>query len=1651
MKKLLTFLIVVLLLLAVKTQAQYCPLEATNTTDEWITNVTFAGINNTSASTTYSDFTTVLGSVQQGVSYPFSSTISQTGTYTETVVVWIDWNQDQTFDATERYEIGTCTSSGCVISNNIQVPVGATLGNTRMRVVLRFSNYQTDPCVSFTYGEVEDYTITVLTAPACLAPSALNVTNLAATSATLNWTSNGTETQWDVYYGTSPLTAPNGTTTPTQAGVSSNNLSISSLSATTTYAFYVRADCGGGTLSSWAGPFTFTTPCLASTIPFFEGFETGFTHNTVVGGCWSQQTITGAGVWTANNTLTDYNRTPRTGSWNAFLIYSNEDWLFYPVALTGGTAYTFEMFARQDGSTATNANITVAYGTANNGTAMTNIIVPSTGIINGQYQPIGGLFTPSVTGTYFIGIKGFINSTPWYISIDDISINIAPTCLGVNALGVLNLNANSVDLNWNELGTATTWNIEWGTQGFIQGAGTSVSATVKPHPLTGLTPATAYSFYVQSDCGGGDLSSWAGPFNFTTACAALPAFSENFDGVTTPNLPSCWAKVGTTGSVSTQTSSNFSTPNCLYMYSGSSTSVATVSMPELTNLSAGTHFLTFKARANFTTGAVLEVGYLTDPLDASTFVVLSSHTLTMTYQDFSSYPPNTIPANSKLAFRANFSPAYSLLIDNVEWKQIPSCPGLLSGSLLASNLTTTSTDLSWTELGTATSWQIQYGPTGFVPGNGTFVTTTTNPYTLSGLMPSTTYQAYIRSICAVGDTSVWTGPVSFSTACGTFSATMNQNFDGVSTPNLPLCWSKIVVATTTVARVQTITTTTPFTTPNHVEMFNSTSALATTNLLLVSPQMTDLSAGTNRLRFMVKRGSTAQDVIVGTITNPTDPATFTPIQTITPTNAYVEYIINFDTYTGTDVHFAFKHASTTASTYIYLDNISWEPIPTCLEPVYNTFAASNATLNSIDLAWTDAGTPTQWQIQYGISGFTPGTGTIIPVNSNPFTLTSLQHSTSYQAYVRVDCGNGDYSMWRGPISFSTLCGVNDLFPYVEDFSGSVFPPICWTRFSGLLAAPSTLTSVTSTWIADDFGNVTTPVNKSAKINIYGTTVNHWLVTPSFDLGTTNDKMLSFDLALTQFAQTTSPTQTGADDKFAVIISTDNGVTWTSANTLRLWDNAGSPYVYDDISLNEQVIFDLSSYTGVVKFAFYGESTVSANGDNDLFVDNVQISEIPPCTTPTALNALNITTTSAELTWTGVTYNGWEIEWDTTGFAQGTGNSVYTTAFPHGLTGLDVFTSYDFYVRAYCIFDTTVWAGPFTFTTLDSCFAPNALDADNITDNSADLSWNSAVALWQIQWDTAGFTPGTGTIVLTDDNPYALTGLMPGTVYEFYVRNACDTTNGIYSDWAGPYAFITGCGIVDAFPWSDSFENAVAPGFFPCWETMSTGGETWYVEDSNPFDGVNSVGINYDDQIIQNELLISPVFDFSFLAHPYVSFWWAMSYYWAVDPNDNYDVYLFASTDNGVTIDTLWTETDEGVFTSWTWYETMIDLTAYAGETNVQIAFGYAGFDGHDFYLDLVTVHDTTTVGVVKPIMTDLNVNIYPNPSNGMFNMTMLSEAATLDMAVMNIQGQVVYTETLNGVSYGSSKQLNLNHLAPGMYHLRIYDGTSVLNKKLIIN
>ncbi|MBQ1585114.1 MAG: fibronectin type III domain-containing protein, partial [Muribaculaceae bacterium] len=219
-----------------------------------------------------------------------------------------------------------------------------------------------------------------------------------------------------------------------------------------------------------------------------------------------------------------------------------------------------------------------------------------------------------------------------------------------------------------------------------------------------------------------------------------------------------------------------------------------------------------------------------------------------------------------------------------------------------------------------------------------------------------------------------------------------------------------------------------------------------------------------------------------------------------------------------------------------------------------------------------------------------------------------------------------------------------------------------------------------------------------KLNIFGASCKYWLVTPEFNLS----QNLSFDLALTDYGNA-DPIENDtlqADDRFIVLIYANDA--W---HILREWNNSGSEYVYNAISATgENVSIDLSAYYGQdVKIAFYGESTATG-GDNDLHIDNVI------CGTPYEAG-----------------------EWQT----------ITTTETTVTIPDLTPETAYEVKVQGDCgeLDGLSLETDIVTFTTLEGCPVPQNVEVDNITYNSATVTWDGYNDSYNVSYRMAAHANG----------------------------------------------------------------------------------------------------------------------------------------------------------------------------------------------------------------------------------------------------------------------------------------------------------------------
>ncbi len=139
--------------------ATYCTSGSGDAGYEWISRFRFGGIDKSSGGATYSDFTSTSTNITRGGSVSVTLTPGfSSGSYTEYWRIWIDYNQDGDFtDSGEM--IGSGSGSGS-LSGTLSISSTASTGPTRLRVSMKYDGYA-NPCDSFSYGEVEDYTVNI--------------------------------------------------------------------------------------------------------------------------------------------------------------------------------------------------------------------------------------------------------------------------------------------------------------------------------------------------------------------------------------------------------------------------------------------------------------------------------------------------------------------------------------------------------------------------------------------------------------------------------------------------------------------------------------------------------------------------------------------------------------------------------------------------------------------------------------------------------------------------------------------------------------------------------------------------------------------------------------------------------------------------------------------------------------------------------------------------------------------------------------------------------------------------------------------------------------------------------------------------------------------------------------------------------------------------------------------------------------------------------------------------------------------------------------------------------------------------------------------------------------------------------------------------
>ena len=585
--------------------------------------------------------------------------------------------------------------------------------------------------------------------------SCSHVMNLTATPASnsvlLEWTdTQNTGATYTIY------DASSGSMLATNC--SGNSYVVTGLTPGTHYQFSVVANCSA-TESSIPTTVGVQTSCGVRTMPFHEDF------NSLVSGipaCWdNSEGTTEISSWKWNHDTTGY-----SGTGLKFNSYVNESGninvLSTPtVTISENAILSFWCKNPNGGDFTVLASID---SSSTRDTLVTNLTNIS------DWMQVGlPLDSATYTGhnvtIYFQGTSNY-GVHDAYIYLDEVSISpLFPTCQPVDQLMVESVNTTSVSLSW--MSDAASFTVMCDTVQIATGI------TDTHYVVTGLTPATHYTFSVIADCSD-SLSSEAVTVNAYTGCMPIEIpYVENFEA---DGQYDCWTVHATSSYTGLMDLFVFAENGTgLFAFVNSVNPPQYLISPELSGTGAGLKFSFGYKAIDYRFPESFVVGYSTTTNDTSAFV-WGAEVTEITNSAYIHYVEEMAVSNIKyVAIKYTSYDMSSLLIDSLVISRLPVC--LPATNLSVEDIGATSVTLSWDNPDNVDGTQavIYLVEHDMVVDTTGFVGTS---YTVEGLTPNTQYSFMIRTDCE--DTVIYCNSVTVVTQ----SQQSVSSFDGTSSWSL---------------------------------------------------------------------------------------------------------------------------------------------------------------------------------------------------------------------------------------------------------------------------------------------------------------------------------------------------------------------------------------------------------------------------------------------------------------------------------------------------------------------------------------------------------------------------------------------------------------------------------------------------------------------------------------------------------------------------------------------------------------------------------------------------------------------------------------------------------------------------------------------------
>ena len=519
------------------------------------------------------------------------------------------------------------------------------------------------------------------------------------------------------------------------------------------------------------------------------------------------------------------------------------------------------------------------------------------------------------------------------------------------------------------------------------------------------------------------------------------------------------------------------------------------------------------------------------------------------------------------------------------------------------------------------------------------------------------------------------------------------------------------------------------------------------------------------------------------------------IPTGIPTGNTMMRVVNVETWAVGNINPCGTY--TWGETEDYLVNITAPP--TCPQPT--NFSLIQANNSSAQLEWVAGGTETQWQIEYGLQGFTPGTGTTVIVTTNPYTITGLTTNSFYTAYIQGICTPGDTSFMTPPVSWNTY-NQGQYVDWDSECPTSGYEDISGFATNANLTDDSELgVTIPFTFLYQGILMNTMTIGNNGGVILGSTTAQ-----VNYNMPASGNGLFPYiqDLGTAISPNGVYYGQVGNSPNAKFIVQWNNVPhygfpTPTNGASFQLVIEEATNeiyYVYDDVEMGNP-FWDNGADAEI---GLRGPNNVNVSMNNTAYLEDNSCVHFyyTNCPKPTTFATSYVAPDEAMLTWAAgaANENNWTIIYGPTGFDPATaGTTVTSTTNSVILTGLNQLTAYDVYIYADCAVGLQSFGLEGSFVTPPFCSNPSALSASTTIGN-IDASWSWLA--YSAQYPSTGFNvqltqPGaavysgsTYNLNNNTSNTISSASFMAGQTFDVYVQAVCGQDTSFY---VGPFNVI----------------------------------------------------------------------------------------------------------------------------------------------------------------------------------------------------------------------------------------------------------------------